>query len=92
MLAEEGGPTPAPHRDELIRVMDANGFAAMCEVANHCPACILSALRTKNGLDPETGPYVAGPADGREAWDYKQSKEVWWSDFSDRRQEHESPY
>jgi len=47
MLAEEGGPEPAPPRDELVRIMDADGFAAMCKAAEDCPACILAALRTK---------------------------------------------
>ena len=36
-------------RDELVRVMDEQGFKAMCEAANHCPACILAALRTMAG-------------------------------------------
>lgn len=88
-VAGVGGAEPAPPRDELVRVMDAEGFTAMCKAANDCPACILSALRTKNGLDPETGPYVAGPQDGRESWSYKAAKDKWWaewnSDESERR-------
>ena len=79
MLAEEGGPAPAPPRDELVRVMDAHGFAAMCKVAGDCPACILAALRTKNFKgDAESPPGVLGPEDGREVWSYKQAKDAWW--------------
>ncbi len=73
----------APSRDELVRVMDEQGFKAMCEAANHCPACILSALRTKNfNGDSETPPGVLGPEDGRESWNYKQAKERWWKDYN----------
>jgi hypothetical protein len=92
ILAEEGGPDPAPPRDELVRVMDTEGFPAMCKVANDCPACILSALRTKNGMSDETGPYVAGPEDGRESWSYKAAKEDWWKEFNSAQAEHEYPY
>lgn len=88
MIAEEGGPEPAPPRDELVRIMDAQGFKAMCEASNDCPACILSALRTKNGLDPETGPYVAGPEDGRESWSYTQAKTAWWAAWNSDKAEH----
>ena len=82
MLADEGGPDPAPPRDELVRIMDERGFTAMCEAANGCPACILSALRTKNFKgDAETLPGVLGPKDGRELWSYKTAKEDWWKEF-----------
>lgn len=91
LLADEGGPEPAPPRDELVRVMDAEGFAAMCKAANDCPACILSALRTKNCFDDETGPYVAGPEDGREAWDYRRAKDAWWHEFNTGQAEREAP-
>ncbi len=70
-------------RDELVRVMDEQGFKAMCEAANHCPACILSALRTKNFKGAaETPPGVLGPEDGRESWSYKQAKDSWWKDYN----------
>lgn len=87
MQHEDGGPEPAPSRDELVRIMDTQGFKAMCEAANDCPACILSALRTKNGCDPETGPYVAGPEDGRESWSYTQAKAQWWKDWNSAQAE-----
>ena len=77
-----GGEEPAPPRDELVRIMDAQGFAAMCKAANDCPACILSALRTKNGFDPETGPYVDGPDDGRNEWSYASAKKEWWDNWN----------
>ena len=88
MLAEEGGDKPAPPRDELVRIMDAQGFTAMCEAANKCPACILSALRTKNGMDEETGPYVAGPKDGRESWSYATAKNEWWNNWNVSQADH----
>ena len=81
-LAKGGGPDPAPERDELVRVLDDRGFKAMCEAANDCPACILSALRTKNCMDSETGPYVAGPEDGRQTWSYAQAKKEWWDEWN----------
>lgn len=86
---EDGGPEAAPSRDELVKIMDADGFKAMCAAANDCPACILSALRTKNYMDDETGPWVHGPEDGRQAWSYKTAKESWWSAWnSAKQQEH----
>lgn len=91
-LADAGGPEPAPPRDELVRVMDSEGFAAMCKAANDCPACILSALRTKNGVDDETGPYVAGPQDGRESWNFRAAKEDWWKEFNSEQADREYHY
>lgn len=89
---EDGGPEPAPPRDELLKIMDTEGFKAMCDAANDCPACILSALRTKNRLDPETGPYVAGPEDGRESWSYAKAKAEFWSNHNDSKAAREYPY
>jgi len=82
MVAREGGAEPAPPLPLLVETLDAEGFTAMRELANDCPACILSVLRTKNGLDPETGPYVAGPEDGRESWSYTKAKEQWWKEWN----------
>lgn len=93
MLADDGGPEPAPPRDALIRIMDSQGFKAMCEAAGQCPACILSALRTKNFKgDAESQPCVLGPEDGRESWSYKQAKQDWWGDWNDKARESESAY
>ena len=62
MIADSGGPEPAPPRDDLVRVMDEHGFVSMCELAHGCPACILSAVRTKNhNGDGELPPGVLGP-------------------------------
>ena len=91
MLADEGGPEPAPPRDELLRLMDAEGFKAMTAAANNCPACILSVLRTKNYFDDETGPGVAGPQDGRELWSYATAKREWWDEWNSSQAEHYSP-
>lgn len=89
LLAEAGGPEPAPPRAALIGVMDTEGFKAMCEAANNCPACILSALRTYNFEgDAETPGGVRGPEDGRERWSYKAAKEVWWSHYNDSDRDH----
>ena len=90
-LAEDGGPEPAPPRDELVRLLDAEGFKAMCAAANDCPACILAALRTKNRMDDETGPYVSGPADGRSEWSYTKAKAEYWSGHNDAQAERNYP-
>ena len=83
MMNDEGLHDPAPPRDELVRIMDTQGFSAMCEAANHCPACILAALRTKNFKgDADTPPGVRGPEDGREAWSYEEAKRQWWSEWN----------
>lgn len=82
-LAEEGIADPAPPRDKLVRILDAQGFKAMCEAANDCPACILSALRTKNFKgDAESPPGVLGPEDGRQEWSYTQAKQAWWREWN----------
>ena len=91
-LADEGGPDPAPSRDELVRTMDTQGFPAMCAAANDCPACILSALRTKNGIDDNGARFVAGPEDGREVWSYTNAKAAWWQEFNDEQLKREHPY
>ena len=92
-LAEGGGPEPAPLRDELVKIMDADGFKAMCEAANDCPACILAALRTKNFKgDAETPPGVLGPEDGRESWSYTQAKEQWWKEWNSAQADRNGSY
>ena len=92
MLAEAGGPAPAPPRDELVRIMDAEGFKAMCAAAGQCPACILAALRTKNTKgDGESPPGVLGPDDGRQDWSYKTAKDAWWRDWNSAQAEREYP-
>ena len=89
MLADEGGPEPAPPRDELLRVMDAEGFKAMAAAANDCPACILTALRVRNMPADADGPgRVAGPEDGRNEWSYTQAKTAWWAEWNSNRAEH----
>ena len=81
---------PAPPRDELVSVMDEQGFAAMCKVAHDCPACILTALRTFNTKgDRETPGGVLGPEDGRQAWSYTQAKHAWWDDWNSGAHERE---
>lgn len=93
MLAREGGPCPAPPLPLLIQELDDKGFKAMCELANGCPACILSALRTKNFKgDAETPPGVLGPEDGRESWSYTQAKQDWWNEWNSAQAERERPY
>lgn len=67
---------------ELLAILNAVGFGAMCEAANYCPACILSALRPLNALDAELGPIVLGPQDGRQEWSYAKAKESWWADVN----------
>lgn len=92
MLAREGGPEPAPPLPVLLSALDADGFSAMCELANDCPACILAALRTKNFKgDAETPGGVLGPEDGREAWSYSQAKDAWWREWHLGRAEREPP-
>lgn len=92
MQAEAGGDPPAPPRDELVRILDCSGFAEMCRAANDCPACILSALRTKNVMDDERGPIVLGPDDGRQEWQFKAAKKAWWDAWSSAAADRESYY
>ena len=93
MLAREGGHEPAPPLPILLATLDTEGFKAMCELANNCPACILAALRTKNTKgDAETPPGVLGPEDGREAWSYTQAKAQWWSEWNSAQAERLGPY
>ena len=98
MLAREGGPCPAPPLPVLVQELETEGFKAMCELANDCPACILAALRTKNtraadydgeGMPPNR---VLGPDDGRNEWDYKRAKEAWWAEWNSAAYERERPY
>lgn len=94
MLAREGGPEPAPPLNVLIGTLDAEGFKAMCELANDCPACILAALRTKiYKADGESPGGVTGPEDGRESWSYTAAKAAWWKAWnSDQAERHYPGY
>ena len=98
MVANEGGPEPAPPREYLLRILGEQGFKAMCEAANDCPACILAAIRTLNtfasdddgeGMAP---PRVSGPQDGRSEWEYKTAKQAWWDAWNSGAYERERPY
>lgn len=81
-LVNEGGEAAAP-AGELRRVLDAEGFYAMCKAANDCPACILTVLRPLNFKgDGESPPGVSGPQDGRESWSFAQAKKDWWAEFN----------
>ena len=90
LQADDGGAEPAPHRDELVRILDSSGFTEMCSAANGCPACILAAIRTKNYFDEERGPIVLGPNDGRQEWQYKVAKQLWWDGWQSAAAERES--
>lgn len=82
-LHEAGGPEPAPPRDELLRLLDAEGFEAMREAANRCPACILTALRSRNAKSEFGSFTVAGPEDGRNEWSYATEKVEYWKAHND---------
>ncbi len=91
-LAEEGGPEQTCGTQELLAVLDAQGFKAMCLAANDCPACILAALRSRNVQDDENGGYyVPGPEDGRNEWSYAQAKKAWWDDWNSAQAERNYP-
>lgn len=88
MLAREGGPEPAPPLPILLDTLDTEGFKAMCELANDCPACILAALRVRNLPADADGPgRVAGPEDGRNEWSYTQAKQAWWASWNSAQAE-----
>lgn len=83
VLYESEGIEKAPGRTVLIEILDNEGFNAMHEAANGCPACILSVLRTKNRkANHESPPGINGPEDGRELWSYAKEKEAWWKEFN----------
>ncbi len=90
-LAEDGGPEPAPPRDELLRLLDSEGFKAMREAANDCPACILSALRARNTDSDEAPFYVPGPEDGRNEWSYTTAKAEYWRGHNEAQAERNYP-
>jgi len=92
MQADDGGPERAPPRDALVGILDSEGFKAMCDAANDCPACILSVLRTKNYFDDERGPMVAGPEDGRQSWSYAIAKKEWWDNWNDAKAQSQYEY
>ena len=82
-LEEDGGPEAAPPRDELLRLLDGEGFKAMAAAANDCPACILAAMRSRN-VRSEFGTYtVPGPEDGRNEWSYAEAKKEYWINHND---------
>ena len=64
---------------ELIGILDKEGFKGLRSAVYDCPACILSALRTKNYPGDECGPGgVTGPNDGRETWNFSEAKMAFW--------------
>lgn len=88
-LADAGGPEPAPPRDQLLRILNDNNFAAMREAANDCPACILSVLRTLWTTAENGESVLIGSGDGRETWEFRPAKEAWWADFNSGEAEKE---
>lgn len=66
----------------LLHTLDTEGFSAMRELCNGCPACTLAAIRARSGFDEETGLYIAGPDDGRNDWSYSADKKQWWDEYN----------
>lgn len=83
LFADQGG-EPAPPLAELLRILDTEGFSAMRETASDCPACTLAVIRARSTFDPETGPHIIGPEDGRESWSYAHDKTHWWAAYNDK--------
>jgi hypothetical protein len=52
----------------LVKILDAEGFPAMCDAAHNCPACILAVLRVRREASD----------DGRNVWNYDKAKREWW--------------
>ena len=65
---------------DLLRVLNEQGFEALKEATEDCPACILSALRLlPYDLPSEDGPGgMVGPDDGRHEWRFQDAKRDWW--------------
>ena len=86
-MCHDGRVAPTKKPADLLAILNADGFPALCEEVGDCPACILAALRPLNHMDPELGPTVLGPNDGRQEWSYKAAKQRWWDDINDARNE-----
>ncbi len=100
MKRHESGCTNNPHRVcrmcavgeveqvtpyDLVKLLDLEGFKAMCGAANQCPACILATLRRRFVQGEFGEPLVSGPDDGRNEWSYAQAKTLWWDSFNSDR-------
>jgi len=80
-----------PAQADLLKLLDTEGFAAMCEAASQCPACILATLRQRHVRGEFGGYEVSGPEDGRQAWSYTKAKQDWWDGHNVWRAEREHP-
>jgi len=70
---------------DLVKVLDLEGFKAMCDAANQCPACILATLRRRHVQGEYGQTLVSGPDDGRNEWSYSRAKTEWWASFNSAR-------
>lgn len=87
----EEGQHPIPDLIAVLGDGERAGMAALGELANGCPACILAAIR-QSGLREKDlalereGVYKQGE-DGYWVFDFKKKAEAWWSDYNDAMRE-----
>ena len=73
---------------ELQAAFD-NGFKALAEAANECPACILAAQRQYlSSLDPDDWPLYDDKRNNGE-WDFKAACKAFWANYNE--QHHSDP-
>lgn len=84
----------APMAD-LLQAFSACGFPALRELANDCPACILSVLRRANadiGPDDPNGPFVFVADDGRASFSFKTAAQEFWARVNAEQQPFQGYY
>jgi hypothetical protein len=78
--------------DELKQALAEGGFRALDEAAEHCPACILAALR-QSWVAPDPGePWPEEPQDGREKFNFKEAVRSMWAEHNASEAEQHGAY
>ena len=66
---------------ELQRVMLEDGWQALCEKVEHCPACILAASRQLPAELLASFDYE-DPKHDRKGWDFSAALKDWWDEYN----------
>lgn len=70
---------------ELQRVLNTEGWQALCDKVENCPACILATQRQADTSGVPSLPYDDPRLDGLQRWSFKDALKSWWDDYNANR-------
>ena len=76
---------------ELQRILVEEGWQALCDKVENCPACILSANRQLPAEVSASLDYEDPKLKAMGSWDFRTALKQWWDDYNENHRR-EGPY